>query len=264
MLTSAQQDCTVYCTFIDMEATLLVFLFLSFCGLNSSVFRKHTFVNNQMLWQDARTYCRQNHYDLSTLTFNEAQQVTKNPDVTDWLVWIGLFKCVQKTWCWAGGEVEPMFWNKGEPNNMDVELYVGVAKSTSLMLNVNTYASQQFFCMDIFEVILVNKNKTWEEAVNYCRQNYIDLVSMTSDNITADVVTNTKMAQTSRVWTGLRFLSGLWFWVSGDEYEGWSQNEALQCPPKNLRCAALDTVQKNLNPQNCDERLNFFCFRKKT
>lgn len=37
-----------------------------------------------------------------------------------------------------------------------------------------------FYCMEVFEPVLVHQNKTLDESLNYCRQNYIDLVSPSS------------------------------------------------------------------------------------
>lgn len=264
MLTSAHQDCAAKNTCSEMKTTLSVSLFLSLCGLNFSLFRKHLYVNRSLSWNEAQKYCRDHHDDLSTLTSKEAKQVIEYQDINDWAVWVGLYKTPESSlWIWSGGENEPYFWSPDEPNELETEYCVVVAKSNSLLLNVNCHTPFTFFCMEMFEVILVNKTKTWEGALDYCRENYIDLVSITSENIMTDVKTNTMTFQTLYVWTGLRFLDDRWFWVSGDEDEAGSQNIPLQCPAKNLRCAALDTTLKALKPQDCEEHLNFFCIKRK-
>ncbi|KAA0722942.1 hypothetical protein E1301_Tti015614 [Triplophysa tibetana] len=249
-----------------MKTTLSVLLFLSLCGLNFSLFRKHLHVNRSLSWNEAQKYCREHHYDLSTLTSKEAHQVIKYQDINYWAVWVGLYKIPKSLleWIWSGGENEPYFWSSDEPNYLDLEDCAGMVTSNSLLLNINCHTHFTFFCMDLFELILVKQNKTWEGALDYCRENYIDLVSITSENITTDVKTNTMTSQTLYVWTGLRFLAGHWFWVNGDEYENGSQNIPLQCPANNLRCAAVDTTLKVLKPQDCEEHLNFFCINMKS
>ncbi|KTG09617.1 hypothetical protein cypCar_00031348 [Cyprinus carpio] len=121
-----------------------------------------------------------------------------------------------------------------------------------------------FYCMEVFEPILVQQNKTWDESLNYCRQNYNDLVSLSSQIYMEEVINKTLTSQTAYVWTGLRFMAGHWFWVSGDDlqYKAWSVDGEIQCPAGNLRCGALDREEKLWKPTDCEERHNFLCLKK--
>ncbi|XP_065150147.1 lymphocyte antigen 75-like [Paramisgurnus dabryanus] len=245
-----------------MKASVSLYLFLSLCGLSSALFRKHFYVNKGLYWQDAQKYCREHHDDLSTASSQEAQQLASNPDVSDKL-WVGLNTLNSTEWIWSGGEKEAFdYWDVGEPNT-NYEHCTAILKSSSKLINVVCNRNYSFFCMERFGLILVQDSKTWEEALDYCRQNYIDLVSIDSSRIMAEAINNTMTSQTANVWIGLRFLAGHWFWVNGGnfKYKAWSEGE-LQCPSKNLQCAALDKENNVWKPKDCNERLNFFCLKK--
>ncbi|KAK2913277.1 hypothetical protein Q8A67_001676 [Cirrhinus molitorella] len=76
------------------------------------------------------------------------------------------------------------------------------------------------------ELILITENLTWPKALNYCRQNHVDLVSVHSEEIQRRVMNVVKRASTAEVWLGLRYTNilGTWFWVSGQTvcYQNWA------------------------------------------
>uniref|UniRef100_A0A8C1CCA5 Uncharacterized protein n=2 Tax=Cyprinus carpio TaxID=7962 RepID=A0A8C1CCA5_CYPCA len=125
-----------------------------------------------------------------------------------------------------------------------------------------TWEDAQKYCRE--HHYYYNQNKTWDESLNYCRQNYNDLVSLSSQIYMEEVINKTLTSQTAYVWTGLRFMAGHWFWVSGDDlqYKAWSVDGEIQCPAGNLRCGALDREEKLWKPTDCEERHNFLCLKK--
>ena len=76
------------------------------------------------------------------------------------------------------------------------------------------------------ELIVIRENLTWSEALRYCRQNHVDLVSVHSEEIQRRVMNVVKLASTAEVWLGLRYshILGVWFWVSGETvcYQNWA------------------------------------------
>ncbi len=50
---------------------------------------------------------------------------------------------------------------------------------------------------------MIRENLTWSEALRYCRQNHVDLVSVHSEEIQRRVMTWFKRASTAEVWLGL-------------------------------------------------------------
>uniref|UniRef100_A0A8C1YJZ7 C-type lectin domain-containing protein n=1 Tax=Cyprinus carpio TaxID=7962 RepID=A0A8C1YJZ7_CYPCA len=118
-----------------------------------------------------------------------------------------------------------------------------------------------FFCMNVSEFVLVHQKETWEGALDYCRTHYNDLASLSTKKRMDSALPEITQAETEYVWTGLRFLAGDWFWVSGDDlnYTAWYQNEQPQCPARELRCGALDKQTKLWTHRNCEEKLSFVC-----
>ncbi|KAJ8365991.1 hypothetical protein SKAU_G00148220 [Synaphobranchus kaupii] len=84
---------------------------------------------------------------------------------------------------------------------------------------------KRFICYDD-NLILVKQNKTWDEALTYCRQHHDDLVSVTTETLQHWVKRRAENASTSHVWLGLRFSCTLrfWFWVNSEGlcYDNWA------------------------------------------
>ncbi|XP_077083365.1 uncharacterized protein LOC143736558 [Siphateles boraxobius] len=228
-----------------MKAAVTVFFVLSVFRLSFSL-RTHFFVTKKMSWS---TYRRTYHDDLSTVNKEEAQLISLYTDSTSRFNWIGIYISPRNPgeWIWSGGEVEAIDnWDSGQPD--DAAECGGLKQSTSKLHDILCSQTLTFYWMEVFEPILVHQNKTWDEALDYCRQTYTDLASLSSETIMAEVINNTITSQRAYVWTGLRFMAGHWFWVSGDDlqYKAWSAQGEVQCPARNLRCGALDRKREGL------------------
>ncbi|XP_060734578.1 snaclec alboaggregin-A subunit alpha'-like [Tachysurus vachellii] len=116
--------------------------------------------------------------------------------------------------------------------------------------------AKSFYC-DRF-LILVKEKKTWEEAQEFCRTNYTSLASVTSETSLRQLNLETVGTETESVWTGLRFMNGQWFWVSGEQLG--SLVSMPSCPALSYRCGALNTTTNTLQNLNCNEKLNFVCY----
>uniref|UniRef100_A0A8C1T4F6 C-type lectin domain-containing protein n=1 Tax=Cyprinus carpio TaxID=7962 RepID=A0A8C1T4F6_CYPCA len=117
------------------------------------------------------------------------------------------------------------------------------------------WCSAQQHCKTYFH------NETWDGALEYCRTHYRDLASLSTKERMASALLESKEAETEYVWTGLRFLAGEWFWVTGDDlnYTAWYENEQPQCPARDLRCGALDKQSNVWTHRDCEEKFSFFC-----
>uniref|UniRef100_A0A8B9JFY3 C-type lectin domain-containing protein n=1 Tax=Astyanax mexicanus TaxID=7994 RepID=A0A8B9JFY3_ASTMX len=75
-------------------------------------------------------------------------------------------------------------------------------------------------------LVLIKEEKTWKEALRYCRENHVDLVSVENERVQRWVELIIKPASTDNVWVGLRHTCTLsfWFWVSGNSvcYQNWA------------------------------------------
>ncbi|CAB1426984.1 unnamed protein product [Pleuronectes platessa] len=67
-------------------------------------------------------------------------------------------------------------------------------------------------------MILIDEEKTWEEALDYCREKHDDLVSITDQAQQESVQNKVGTARTPFIWLGLRYTCTLdiWFWVNGE------------------------------------------------
>lgn len=249
-----------------MKAAVTVFLLVRLFGLNFSVYRIHYIVKEKMTWNDAQKYCRDRYNDLSTINKEEAEMLSIYTDSVYHLNWVGLYRSSNnpEKWIWSGGEREPIDnWDSDQPNG-DSENCGGLKLSNSKLHNIPCSETLSFYCMEVFGPVLVHQNKTWDEALDYCRKEYTDLASLSSEEIMEEVINDTITSKTAYVWAGLRFMAGHWFWVSGDDlqYKAWSEEGEIQCPAGNLRCGALDREEKVWKPIDCEERHNFLCLKK--
>ncbi|XP_030609382.1 C-type mannose receptor 2-like [Archocentrus centrarchus] len=181
-----------------------------------------------MNWTQAQSYCRYNHTDLASgpdQAEGKEMENLRNSQTTAFSAWIGLFR---DSWRWSdGSDFSFRLW--------DMELFNdGQSSSKCAMTLLNrsgTWSSDEcnktkpFFCYDD-KVILITENKTWEEALYYCRENYRDLVSITNPQEQGWVQEKVNNASTPFVWLGLRYTCtlGFWFWVTDEvvEYKNWN------------------------------------------
>ncbi|XP_056603692.1 secretory phospholipase A2 receptor-like [Triplophysa dalaica] len=184
-------------------------------------------------WREAQSFCRQYHTDLISVRNQTDNQLIHNiindPQTS---VWIGLFSDSLE-WEWSD----------------------------------KTDSAFRYWRSD--ELILIQKNLSWTEAVRYCRENHVDLVSVDSEKIQLMVTEVLHQASTAEVWLGLRHSCsvGIWFWVNGEIvcYDHWAPgNEtAVDDCEREVRSGAVQSGGDHLwiiLPES--HKLNFICTRK--
>ncbi len=174
-------------------------------------------------------------------------------------------------WRW----VDPHKHNPSSPPDLlKLTLHVWHDKFiTVFVLHVVFDQSLSSFCLCFVwfpdpELILIRENLTWSEALRYCRQNHVDLVSVHSEEIQHEVMNVVKRASTAAVWLGLRHSCtvGIWFLVSGETvcYQNWAPGNGTS----EEDCE--DTVRSGAVQSGGDQRwisrpehhkLNFICSR---
>uniref|UniRef100_A0A668VIY0 C-type lectin domain-containing protein n=1 Tax=Oreochromis aureus TaxID=47969 RepID=A0A668VIY0_OREAU len=103
--------------------------------------------------------------------------------------------------------------------------------------NINTF----FY----YRAIVVEEEKTWEEALVYCREHHDDLASVASETEMLLIQRELKKHNTTELgWIGLRFLPGDWLWVDGQEmeYEAWGERGKPTCPHPKMKCAVAKVL----------------------
>lgn len=120
-----------------------------------------------------------------------------------------------------------------------------------------------FFCFHN-NMVLVKENKTWEEALDHCRSQNMELVSLLSTTALVQVLQTSKATETDHVWISLHYLAGTWLWVDRaiDDQQSRIPQELPQCPTWTHRCAAFSLSKQRLDSWDCADRLNFICYSK--
>ncbi|KAJ7997486.1 hypothetical protein DPEC_G00229530 [Dallia pectoralis] len=189
-------------------------------------------------WTDSRDYCKQKHTDLASVRNITERDYVKNISSTNNPVWIGLRK-VPLVWGWS---------------NQSVNSYTS-----------NQNATYPCICYDD-ELVLVQENKTWLDAVSHCREHGWELVSVLNQNIQDWVQRRAQNASSPFVWLGLRYSCalGFWFWVSGNDscYQNWAGGQNHNTASEQARITgAMNRTGGQWVSQPENETYYFICSR---
>ncbi|KAK1890689.1 Hepatic lectin [Dissostichus eleginoides] len=144
--------------------------------------RRFIHVSDRMTWSSAQEYCREHHTDLATIRDQndiDAIRSISHPCHRNNRCWIGLLRDTtnQVEWNWYDGDESTLReWKSGQPNDLDGNQDC-VSLVTVLEWNDEKCDEQlSFVCYDGYDddLIFVKENKTWEEALEHCRNLDID------------------------------------------------------------------------------------------
>uniref|UniRef100_A0A669EMS5 C-type lectin domain-containing protein n=1 Tax=Oreochromis niloticus TaxID=8128 RepID=A0A669EMS5_ORENI len=219
-----------------------------------------------MNWTEAQSYCRSNHTDLASglnqVDGKEIEALMKSKN-SSFRAWIGLFR---DSWRWSdGSDFSFRYW--------DMQLFNDTQSNKkcamTLLNRSGKWSSDEcdkekpFFCYDD-NLILVGENKTWEEALYYCRENYNDLVSITNSDEQNWIQEKVKEANSTYVWLGLRYTCtlGFWFWVTDEvvKYKNWGSDVTTDgC---DMSGAINAGSPHEWSKQADNKKFNFICSKK--
>lgn len=237
------------------------------CYNGSSVVYSSNLSERTKNWTAAQHYCRQHHTDLISgpeqlrLISNTLNNEICDDGDNQWL--IGLFR---DTWGWSDGTHSSFRnWDQNDPhmNKNYIHDKMDCAKlgPQGQWIRDNCSLPSPFICYDK-RFILVKLNKTWEEAMSYCRRYYRDLAWHSGQDQLRMVQERAKMADTEVVWVGLHFTCFFeeWIWVNGhwvsEDHPNWKHPGPGKCGDSGAmeRGGGNKWVKRRL-----EEKHNFIC-----
>uniref|UniRef100_A0A3B5LCM9 C-type lectin domain-containing protein n=1 Tax=Xiphophorus couchianus TaxID=32473 RepID=A0A3B5LCM9_9TELE len=188
-------------------------------------------------WAEAQSYCREKHTDLISGTKQlQDEEVKKETSSVgdDTYILIGLFR---EKWRWSDGSS------------------FSFRNWTKLFDNQPEYRDK---------LILIKENKTWKEALTYCRdreERNDDLVTITNMDGQRWIQEKVKNASTPFVWLGLRFncFKNIWFWVCKEKISYQNSTSAGWMNNCNTSGAMQAGGEHRWFQRNDTEELNFLC-----
>ncbi|XP_073670281.1 C-type mannose receptor 2-like [Paramisgurnus dabryanus] len=220
-------------------------------------------------WRDAQIFCRQHHTDLTSVrNQTENQQIQKimnDKHIPE--VWIGLFS---DSWEWSDESKSGFrYWRSDQPDNRGgSEDCTAVSVTEQAQWHDAPCSFSQTFVCHEDNLILIQMNLSWSEALRYCRENHVDLVSVDSEEIQFMVTKVIHQSSTEAVWMGLHYYCqmNLWIWIRGEAvcYQNWAPGNGTKLMNCNTehRAGAVQSGEDHLwisLPQS--QQLNFICSR---
>ncbi|XP_034156160.2 C-type mannose receptor 2-like isoform X1 [Pangasianodon hypophthalmus] len=254
-----------------MVRLMSVTLLFSVCGIEANIPHRYHFVNENKTWSEAQTYCREKYTDLATINNMEEMKKLNHTlkKETAEQAWIGLQREGTGEWQWSLAD-QTFYrdgdtyrnWNSGEPNNCKKnEFCVFMSESNGFWFDDPCNRALPFVCYEEKNTntnrhILINEGKSWYDAQTYCREKYIDLVSVRNQNENEEIRRVIQNSPNETVWIGL--FNDAWKWSdqSKSSFRYWSSNK----PSGGLNCAAVSVSEQHYwSDVDCTKTLPFIC-----
>uniref|UniRef100_A0A4W3HUE5 C-type lectin domain-containing protein n=1 Tax=Callorhinchus milii TaxID=7868 RepID=A0A4W3HUE5_CALMI len=190
-------------------ANSLYSILLFWGSRNKLVDREYYPINQLKNWSEARDYCRSHYTDLVSIRSPEEAKRTSQMIVSDRILWIGLFSKKGSTaeWMWTNGEeVNYTHWKFMQPNDY-LNSDICVAVISGLWFDDYCNKTYQFMCykgkMNRM-YYMIDQEKNWTEALNYCQVHYTNMISIQSYE--EDRFISKKFDNIVPLWIGLNLL----------------------------------------------------------
>ncbi|XP_047443640.1 putative C-type lectin domain family 20 member A [Mugil cephalus] len=196
--------------------------FICYCAKTTK--NKFRLINKEKKWRDAQSHCRKKYTDLvSGPEHIQDPEFKKLIETVNEPVWISQFR----PWRWSDGS-DYSYRNWKRDPNQGGKYCSFMSRESGKWKTGDCMEKKPFFCY-YDKLVLIREEKTWEAALEYCRANHKDLVSITERDEQRLVQQTAQTVETPYVWLGLRYSCPLvmWFWVSDRlvRYENWASAE---------------------------------------
>eukprot|EP01083_Nonionella_stella_P023903 66130_1 len=210
-----------------MSLSMFIHFVLQFTFVDAYIY-----VNSDLTWQQADTYCMDHHYrHLATIYDDEsAQELRDLVNAKDNNAWMGLNDIdVEGTWVYADGTPCP---DCGSPNDINSGYYwsphalpdsydcVWIARSSwkveDMLFSGDCTFARPFICNEIIEIpyIFVNSDLNWQEADTYCMDHYNSHLATIHDDDSSQILQYLLGERTA--WIGLNDINSEGTWVYAD------------------------------------------------
>ncbi|XP_056599220.1 putative C-type lectin domain family 20 member A [Triplophysa dalaica] len=241
-----------------MDMSLFVLLLLSGLMCSASVLRRpYHYINQNMTWSAAQSYCRERFTDLATVdSMNDVNRmINAVNDGYSGSVWIGLKRGTQGRWGWSNGDgplTQYSAWFPGQPSGdgacVICMCYYWYDRPCAVL--------HQFMCYDeTLGNIMISSWKNWTDARSYCRLHHTDLATVSSPEKQSKL--NSVVGCGPWVWIGL--FSDSWQWSDhwSLSFRNWASGQQFQSFGD---CVALSITDSGKWVQfSCDQKHPFIC-----
>ena len=233
---------------------------------------KYVLVERNLNWANAQLYCQTDFIELASFSSSQdMDEIHKAVQGKTRAFWVGLYRedTNEASWRWSrGGNASNLHWGRDHPlsTGLSAVLLRGSQDDNYLLFSGTGTEHHYFLCLNT--VVVVTERRTWEEALEYCREKHDDLASLTSE---ADLLLFSQDIREAligeRVWVGLRHFGTRWMWLQGELL---GNNASLRMGLQGQPCSTCETHQcytcGSLSPSgelqglDCKTKLHFLCY----
>ncbi|XP_035809010.2 macrophage mannose receptor 1-like [Amphiprion ocellaris] len=233
-------------------------LVLPVCSL-----RQYYFVNNPLTWNESQTYCRQKYTDLATIEntedMKELESLVSSANVKS-EVWFGLYSEINWKWSdgFTGSRAEYRAWTD-RGNNFAMGSFC--VSSWTNWSSINCDLLRRFICYrgteDNRQFVSVKKSMNWSDAQKYCRENFVDLVTVRNNS------------EQQKIWNKVKYIGGSWiglfrdpdlYWSDGSSFSWSSFGGSTPIGSMTVLCGSM-SLKRSMKWKllNCEQRFPFVC-----
>ncbi|KAJ0059069.1 hypothetical protein NL108_007449, partial [Boleophthalmus pectinirostris] len=243
------------------------------CALTGCWAHDYIFVHENRTWVEAQRYCRENYSDLATVWSEWDLWELCAEELNCTGAWIGLNNQQRnriRKWHWSqvGQEYteRPLRWRSEKTSDQQEKMENCVSIHSDLSLSLQSCCStQQFICYGqstthVFSTV-IHRSMTWSEALHFCRQMSVDLLSGWSQLLDPVLKDKIQAHEDSSWWVGL--FRDPWTWSNlTSSFRHWHHQHGFMCGNASFtdgQCARVGP-KGTWTTANCTEKNPFICY----